>query len=248
MAEQTFKVGDKVRVLAGGRGVITYGPVNSTFDTYKMFVVKQDGDGERAFKASDLAPLDRFEIGDQVVSLHFEGTRTVVAGPFRAYLGDDFYVLKSADEEHSVLHADSLRPLVLTPTTGIKVGDRVRVLRAKWVENSHGEIGTVRSVTEGFRADRDDLHPYRVEFDDESWIYAAEVEPVPATVTYDGVEYSLTAEYRDNEGDVWKFAEDQTEEGGNARMHSRGPFSERFSNATDPLCDVVDAYGPLTEI
>ncbi|WP_186783693.1 phiSA1p31-related protein [Streptomyces sp. CBG33] len=248
MAEQTFKVGDKVRVLAGGRGVITYGPVNSTFDTYKMFVVKQDGDGERAFKASDLATLDRFEIGDQVVSLHFEGTRTVVAGPFRACLGDDFYVIKNADEEHSVLHADSLRPLVLTPTAGIKVGDRVRVLRAKWGEEQHGKVGTVLSVTETFRDRENDLHPYDIELDDGGTIYAAEVEPVPATVTYDGVEYSLTAEYRDNEGDFWKFAEEQTEEGGNARLHYRGKFSGSYAAGTDALSYVVDAWGPLTEI
>ncbi|MFD3952218.1 phiSA1p31-related protein [Streptomyces albidoflavus] len=248
MAEQTFKVGDKVRVLAGGRGVITYGPVNSTFDTYKMFVVKQDGDGERAFKASDLATLDRFEIGDRVKVEWADDIRTVVVGPFHAGAGDHFYVLKDEDGEHDTAYSDALTLADPEPITNIKVGDRVRVLRAKWGEEQHGKVGTVLSTTETFCADVDDPHVYLVELDDRSTLYAAEAEPVPTTVIYEGIEYDPTAEYRDNEGDFWKLVEGQTEEGGNARLHYRGKFSGLYAAGTDALSYVVNTYGPLTAI
>ncbi|MFI0211993.1 phiSA1p31-related protein [Streptomyces diastaticus] len=253
MAEQTFKVGDRVRVLAGGEGVITYGPVNSTFDTYKMFVVKQDGDDERAFKAGDLAPLARFEIGDRVTVLHTDGVHAIAAGPFRGLHGDNFYVYaEEADEgedtTHSVAYVSALRPADPEPTTNIKVGDRVRVLRAKWAEGTHGKVGTVLSVTETFRADVDDLHPYDIELDDGDTVYAAEVEPVPVTVTYEGVEYDLTAEYRDDEGDFWKFEEGQVETGGNARMSFRLSGITEYLSQTMTLSYVVDAYGPLTQL
>ncbi|PKA37926.1 phiSA1p31-related protein [Streptomyces sp. SM8] len=250
-----FKVGDKVTAL-GRAGEIVYGPAESLFGAI-MYGVKIDG-RDKTFPEDDLVARAEFEIDDRVTVLHTDGVHSIAAGPFRGLHGDNFYVYaEEADEgedaTHSVAYVSALRPAANPePPTDIKVGDRVRVLRAKWGEEQHGKVGTVLSVTETFRADVDDPHVYLVELDDRSTLYAAEVEPVPATVpaivTYDGVEYDLTAEYRDDEGDIWKFAEDQTEEGGNARMHSRGQFSERFSSATDPLCDVVDAWGPLTAI
>ncbi|MFD7646387.1 phiSA1p31-related protein [Streptomyces albidoflavus] len=243
-----FKVGDKVTAL-GRAGEIVYGPAETNFGCPTAYGVTIDG-SDWIFLESALVIRAKFDIGDQVVWSNEDGVHTVVAGPFRGYAGEQFYVVEDADGEHDTADAESLT-LALAgpePTTGIQVGDRVRVLRAKWVEEQHGKVGTVLSVTETFRDRENDLHPYDIELDDGGTIYAAEVEPVPTTVTYDGVEYSLTAEYRDNEGDFWKLVEGQTEEGGNARLHYRGKFSGSYAAGTDALSYVVNTYGPLTAI
>lgn len=107
-----FKVRDKVRVLAGGEGIVTYGPFNSTFDTCKMYVVKQDGDDERAFQSGDLEPLPKFSVGDKVTSTEFEygtGESEIVAGPFVGRHSDKaFWVTVGRDGKHATPFANSL--------------------------------------------------------------------------------------------------------------------------------------------
>lgn len=245
-----FKVGDKVTAL-GRAGEIVYGPAESLFGAI-MYGVKIDG-RDKTFPEDDLVARAEFEIDDRVTVLHTDGVHSIAAGPFRGLHGDNFYVYaeeanEGEDATHSVAYVSALRPADPEPTTNIKVGDRVRVLRAKWGEEQHGKVGTVLSVTETFRDRENDLHPYDIELDDGGTIYAAEVEPVPTTVTYDGVEYDLTAEYRDNEGDFWKFEEGQVETGGNARMSVRLSGTTEYLTQTSTLRYVVDTYDPLTEI
>ncbi|MFF6928326.1 phiSA1p31-related protein [Streptomyces californicus] len=234
-----FKVGDKVRVLAGGEGVVTYGPFNSTFDTYKMYVVKQDGDDERAFKNVDLSPLPAFAVGDKVTSGLAE--YTLHAGPFTGRFGDHFWVLERPDGTHVWARADSLTK-VEAPAL-VPVGTRVRVDRAKYAENIHGEVGAVTSNTATFAAEDDDRHRYRVELGrDAGFVYAAEVTPVDESADgfkYEGVTYKYGVPYTDCDGDTWTF-ERPTRAGAAPKSDSN---SYRIGES---LAYVVDNYRPLT--
>ncbi|GGY88853.1 hypothetical protein CP967_31305 [Streptomyces nitrosporeus] len=210
MAE--FKVGDKVRVLAGGEGVITYGPVNSTFDTYKMYVVKQDGDDERAFKSVDLEPLPEFAVGDKVTSTAaFAGVAgNLVAGPFAsAYGGSPFWVMELDGVHHAPAESSLIK--VEAPAL-VPVGTRVRIDRATYADRCHGRTGTVTSNTETWRESNGDTHVYCVQISDDvdDCVYVAEVTPVDEPAddawTYKGVTYVPGVDYLDNNGDLWRFA------------------------------------------
>ncbi|WP_329168345.1 phiSA1p31-related protein [Streptomyces sp. NBC_01267] len=253
MAE--FKVGDKVRVLAGGEGVVTYGPVNSTFDTYKMYIVKQEGDDERAFKSSDLEQLPAFAVGDKVTSTSsFEsgrGESEIVAGPFMGrHSGQTFWVTTGSDGKHAAPLEDTLTK-VAEPAL-VPVGTRARIDRAKWAESVHGEIGVVQSNTETWRGSRGDVHPYRVRLDDDSTFHVAELTPVddePADgFEYNGETYEYGVLYRDREGDRFEFDSVLFTDGTNT---PRGRLT--FADGTRGywswgLAEVVNGYGPLKKI
>ncbi|MYY03088.1 MULTISPECIES: phiSA1p31-related protein [unclassified Streptomyces] len=237
-----FEVDDKVRVLAGGEGIVTYGPVNSAFSSYKLYVVKQDGDDERAFKASDLEPLPaKFAVGDTVtLTTRKRGARaTVEYGPF-----DDggVYVVKLVDkpsddnpQTFTVLDRWMEKVPALVP-----VGTRVRVDRAKYAEYRHGQVGTVTYNVGTFRAP-DDAHVYIVDFEDGSRIYAAEVTPVkdaPAdTFEYEGVTYEYGVTYIDRDGDPWTF---ERSRGSDQPISDSGSWSQGES-----IAYVVGNFGPL---
>lgn len=58
-----------------------------------------------------------------------------------------------------------------------QVGDRVRVLYAKYRRRYHGVIGTVVSTTDAWQPMSGPVHPYRVKIDGEDYdVWAAEVE------------------------------------------------------------------------
>ncbi|MGW0468300.1 phiSA1p31-related protein [Streptomyces sp. NPDC003027] len=235
-----FKVGDRVRVLSGGDGVITYGPVNSTFDTYKLYVVKQDGDEDRAYKVSDLAP--KFAVGDRV-AYEYGGGGKLVAGPFKSeYHDEPIWVVEQPNGTHMTPTENSLRKVEMRE---IKVGDRVRIVRATYASRTHGKLGRVTHVGLDWRAEDDDCHPFRVELDDSDSVYVAEVElvdePAADTYEYDGVVYDLNATYTDRDNEPWTFRRFGSSVRGGCNGHQP-------SSLTDTLESAVREYGPLTKV
>lgn len=238
-----FKVGDKVRVLSGGDGVVTYGPVNSTFDTYKLFVVKQDGDEERAFKVSDLAALPAFAVGDKATH-RWLGIVEITYGPYMDTTDIVRYMIRLAGGSEQPMLPEMLTALpkpVLVP-----VGTRVRVDRAKWAEECHGRAGVVTSNTDDWRADDDDLHPYVVRLSNDNTVHVAELTPVDEptdTFEHDGIVYDLSAEYKDRDGDVWRLV-----------RRSDGQVWADFGEGADPqtcgrvFTGVVRNYSPLRKL
>ncbi|MFJ3084443.1 phiSA1p31-related protein [Streptomyces halstedii] len=248
MTEQTFEVGDKVRVLAGGEGVVTYGPVNSTFDAYKMYVVKQEGDNERAFKAVDLEALPKFAVGDKV-TMGLGDEYTTSAGPFNG-ISAEFWVLKRADGTHLWSRADALTRV--EPAALVPVGTRVRVDRATYAEEYHGHEGVVIYNDLTWREMQNDIHPYVVKFDDGNEVHAAEVTPVeePAgDFEYKGVTYEYGAPYRDRDGDLFRFRSTLSDDG------SETPQGQIVYGVGDTeggdwhwsLAEVLRDYAPLTK-
>ncbi|MGW2515017.1 phiSA1p31-related protein [Streptomyces scopuliridis] len=158
MAVQTFNVGDRVRVLSGGDGEVTYGPVNSTFDTYKLFVVKQDGDEERAFKASDLEPLPTFAVGDKAKMDGESDPVAIIGGPFTNRY-HKWFVVRAEVGDTTASESDLT---ALPAPAPIVVGDRVRVTEDDPYARTGefvGMLGTVRRLNHPLRL------PYNVEFD-----------------------------------------------------------------------------------
>ncbi|MFB8071095.1 phiSA1p31-related protein [Streptomyces californicus] len=246
-----FKVGDKVRVLAGGEGVVTYGPFNSTFDTYKMYVVKQDGDDERAFKNVDLSPLPAFAVGDKVTLDTRGGAQaTVEYGPFD---GENVYVVKLVKPPTdgnprtfttlaSVMHA-------VTEPALVSVGTRVRVDRATYATGCHGRTAVVTSNTETWRDYHDDTHVYRVAMDGEDGeVYAAEVTPIAESADgfeYEGVVYEYGALYRDREGDLFRFRSTLSGDGTPRGQAVFGPADDEGGAWHWSLAEVLSDYAPL---
>ncbi|WP_406324060.1 phiSA1p31-related protein [Streptomyces niveus] len=241
-----FKVGDRVRVLSGGDGVVTYGPVNSTFDSYTMFVVKQDGDEERAFKVSDLEPFPVLTVGDRARLTYADVTVTVKAGPFQSWAsGDEFWIVEYPDGRHATPVTSSLTPLPAADP--VKVGDTVRVV----VDDPNiyegafvGLVGTVED-TESYRGqDR-----AKVRFGDgtgdhgdkaNGYWWCDKVEKVNVHV-HNGVTYDLTAKYHDKDGDVWRFEDIDGTVRGEIDGRKVGMLSLSLAYA-------VREYGPLTKI
>lgn len=63
------------------------------------------------------------------------------------------------------------------------------------------------------------------------------------TETVDGVVYDLSAEYRDRDGDVWRF-----DRRPNGAVRGEYGLPRSIDNHSAPLRDVVRDYGPLTKI
>ncbi|MFF1417597.1 phiSA1p31-related protein [Streptomyces sp. NPDC058280] len=266
MAEQTFKVGDKVRVLSGGDGKVTYGPVNSTFGTYKMFVVKQDGDEERAFKSADLEPLPTFAVGDSAKMVGESDPVEIVGGPFTNRYHTWFAVRAEIGE--TIASEDNLT--VLPAPDPIDVGDRVRVTDddGGGANRFTGRIGTVLGVDDSSRL------PYHVQFGtgrgyhgDENgrWNCVAvervtdePTDPIAVgnrawvvkdddTHKHNGVTYDLSARYRDRHGDYWRFERfpDGTVRGDFSSSLTTTPTVGEHSHT---LGYVFACYGPLVKI
>ncbi|MFG3014356.1 hypothetical protein ACGFZB_28835 [Streptomyces cinerochromogenes] len=63
----------------------------------------------------------------------------------------------------------------------VKVGDRVRIVRATYADHTHGREGVVTSTSETWRNIYGDQHPYIVRLDgyDGDTVHVAELERVP---------------------------------------------------------------------
>jgi hypothetical protein len=242
-----FNVGDLVtlRTRPCAKAVVEYGP----FDGRDVYVVKMvdeptDPDAVRTFTAlaSAMKKAPAFAVGDKVTqSTGREGR--LVAGPFNSRFGSHrFWVMELASGNHEAPVEDALTKV---DEPGIKVGDRVRVVHATHAEEQHGKLGTVTSTSETWTPRGSNLHPYRVNVDGESGdgFYVERLERVDEadTYTHNGVDYDLSAKYRDTDGDVWKFERVGDEVRGNYRDRAVEEWD-------DTLADVARAYGPLTRV
>jgi uncharacterized protein YodC (DUF2158 family) len=242
---QAFKVGDRVQVLSGGYGVVTYGPVNSTFGYHKLVIVKQDGDEERAFKASDLKPAAKSAVGDRVRS--FAASYTIEAGPF--YAPGEWYAVKS-ERTGGVMHstADELSLVARDQSEdeGLKPGDVVRIPRDELAgaDVRAGDLLVVKE-TEGYLSGTTVIVHAAPGARQSEWYFESEdVERVdPETVAVvDNVAYDLTARYRDRDGDVWSF--ERRPDG-----TVRGKYNDRrVSDYSDTIDSAVHGFGPLTRV
>lgn len=237
-----LKVGDKVRVLSGGTGTITYGPVNSTFDRYKMFVVKQVGDEERAFKSIDLEMLPPFAIGDTVTAPGRSGK--LVGGPFMSSVsGATFWVLERETGDHLTQFESTLTKV---EDETIKVGDRVRVVEDDSRMRA-GEFVGKTGVVDRLNYLNPRL-PFNVRFDDGraprgTWNVAKVVkvaDQLPNLHISEGVTYDLDATYSDTDGDVWNFADIRGTVRGS--MYGIPPHGDSHT-----LEYAARTYGPLTK-
>ncbi|MFF1684473.1 MULTISPECIES: phiSA1p31-related protein [unclassified Streptomyces] len=241
---ETFKVGDKAEQTAHGKVEITYGPFTGSFGQRRYLVRIEDG-REYAVATNTLSAIPeppKFAVGDKVKADNIGLKGSLVAGPFMNRWDDEpFWVVEHPDGKHT-----TPREHILTKANEaepIKVGDRVRVLRATFAEDDHGQAGTITSTSETWRERRGDTHPYSVKLDRTGGeIYVAEVERIddPNTYAHGGVTYDLSARYRDRDGDEWKFARIDGE------VH--GDFGEGACPTAEgrTLRNVVAMYGPLT--
>jgi hypothetical protein len=239
-----FKVGDKVTHNVRGDAEITYGPYTDTFGRTHS-VIRLTSGRELAVPTSNITVVPKFAVGDKV-AYEYGGGGTLVAGPFKSEHHDEpIWVVEKVNGTHMTPTENALRKVDAEPTPEIKVGDRVRVLRATFAESTVGRVGKVVSTTETWREADNDLHRYDVEFDDGGSVYAAEVElvdePTADTYEYDSVVYDLSAAYNDRDNEPWTFKRFGSAVRGGCNGFPPGLL-------TDPLELVVEKYGPLRKI
>ncbi|WP_328742940.1 phiSA1p31-related protein [Streptomyces caniferus] len=239
MAEQSFKVGAKANYVSKPV-TITGGPFVGYSEWY---VVKGEDGKEHPAAASGLEPIPAFAVGDTVRYAYGSGGK-LVAGPFKSEHHDELiWVVEKPNGTHMTPTQNSLTKVEVPDP--IKVGDRVRVLEDDPDIKPGQFVGLTGTI---YNVDEDDL-PYGVRFDGEqgapsrTW-YVTKVEKVTApaadTFTHDGVTYELGADYRDNEGDVWKFTGKTAEDG--------TPEFVCHASGYTTVADAVYSYGPLTKI
>lgn len=244
---ETFKVGDRVTHDAFGPGEITYGPLAGAFASTHYAVKFERCEEERQVRNTYLTALPAFAVGDTVAYEYGSGGK-LVAGPFKSgYHDEPIWVVEKANGTHIVPTQNSLTKVV-DGDTAIKVGDRVRIIRATYASTTHGKAGVVTSTSEDWDPAHDgsDVHRFEVETDDDS-VYAAEVEKIDSaseanTFTHDGVTYDLSAQYRDSSGYVWSFT---------GRRNPVGvPRITMFDDIenTDTVMDIEASFGPLTRV
>ncbi|MEU1074328.1 MULTISPECIES: phiSA1p31-related protein [unclassified Streptomyces] len=238
MTTAQFKVGDRVKALGIHVGTITYGPITSTFGTYVVYAVRREGeDTDRAYQVRDLELCAEFTVGDKV-DHRSVGAGEVAFGPFEHINGPNHYLMKGERGTYALVSGDAMKPA----SPAVKVGDRVRVVRAVHASDTHGHVGTVVRVGLD-RKFGEVAHPYSVALDNGDSVYVAELELVKAADLYEhnGVTYDLTAKYRDRDGDTWTFAHIE----GDVRGGMNGEPPNRWS---DTLNQIARHYGPLTRV
>ncbi|KPC89912.1 hypothetical protein ADL27_38525 [Streptomyces sp. NRRL F-6602] len=250
MGEQTFKVGDRVKALGGVEGVISYGPVISTFGTKTMYAVTSEADRERLYRDSDLAPIPAFKVGDTVTAY---GTPSViVGGPYDEAGKRPVWVVRTEDGKLFFPDEQCVRPAPADEPALVPVGTRVRVDRARYAEASHGRTGVVTSNTETWEPYEGGPHPYEVDLDDGGTFYAAEVTPIDdkpaAGFEYNGVVYEYGALYQDRDGDLFRFRPEISDDGTGT---PQGQLAYGTEDDGCPwhwsLAETVSGYGPLTK-
>lgn len=243
-----FEVGQKVQY--GGEDVtVTYGPYTSVLG-FARYVVRLERGAEanvRDVQLSAIPEPPKFAVGDKVTTVN-GATGELAAGPFRSRYagGATFWVLADEGGDHLTPFETSLTKV--DEPDPVKVGDRVRIVRAKWAEECHGKTGVVTSTSGTWRDDREDIHPYYVRLDgSDGEIHVAEVERVEDanTYTHDGVTYDLTAGYTDRDGDVWKIRR-HPELRGATQAQMAPVYESEWGNYS--IATLVTKYGPLTRV
>lgn len=166
-----FNVGDKVYLYSDTSEVYTveYGPFSNGGD--EKYVLKNClGSGVVHFDhAITLAP--KFKAGDRIRIESLTDTYEIVYGPFNTIGGPNRYLCKNDGNIHRYVRGD-----VMTSVYEPKVGDRVRIVSAKYADAVVGSEGELISVSENFRTDRNDIHKYKVLLDDGNTLYVRELE------------------------------------------------------------------------
>ncbi|MFJ4768490.1 phiSA1p31-related protein [Streptomyces uncialis] len=264
-AAPRFTVGDRVENPAVGiRGPIVAGPFVATADGETFWIVEQPNGRHSTPRESGLRKLtdpanepsinvgDRVRVTDDaggasnrfnglvgtVKELHGEGSSL----PFLVEFGN-------GRGEHGDLNGRwNCRTVELVDT--VSVGDRVCVVKDDDVHRRGEFVGLVGEVTE---IDPHHKLKYLVRFNgldviDEWW--CEDVEPAPAfepgahVAVYDGETYLLGVDYRDRDGDLWRFGVVEGIALGNCG-------SERYDARTAfdaPLSEAVRLFGPLTKV
>ncbi|MER6485707.1 phiSA1p31-related protein [Streptomyces virginiae] len=251
----TFKVGDEVTLSTrrGARASVEYGPYGDDNRVYlvKMLEGEYVGDVFSALAYVMKAVPTVFAVGDKVRASSGRDFK-VVAGPFD---GPHCVWYALEDSRGKVWHhPNGTDPLTLVERAtaeaprAVQVGDRVRVTEADDDEPKFvGRFGVVKSLDPG------SVLPFLVSFgdgkglhgDDNGRWWCRSVELAPANMhEHDGVTYDLSAQYRDRDGDVWRFARmsDDTVRG-NCHVTDI-PVREEH----DSLAYAVATYGPLTKV
>lgn len=173
---------------------------------------------------------DTFKVGDRVDHDAF-GPGEVTYGPLAGAFASTHYAVKfeRCEEERQV------RSTYLTALHAFAVGDTVTY-----------EYGSGGKLVAG---------PFRSEYHDEPiWVVekANGTHLTPSqnaltkveadTFTHDGVTYDLSAQYRDNDGDVWSFTGRR-----NAVGVPRVTMTDNIENP-DTVTDIEAYWGPLTRV
>lgn len=245
---ERFEVGQKVAHNICGDVDVSYGPFTDPFGR-RHYVIRLESGREldaTELQLSAIPETPKFAVGDTVtLTTRRDGALyTVEYGPF-----DDrgVYVVRRVEEPtdpDEVRTFPALVEVMRKAAPAVKVGDRVRVIRAKYAEGQHGQTGVVTSTSEVWRETAGDRHPFLVSLDDGGEICAAEVEPVTDenTYEYDGVVYDLTAKYRDRDGDRWRLKRI------NGVVRARMNDGEEPTSDSHTLATVVGNWGPLTRV
>ncbi|KUF18836.1 phiSA1p31-related protein [Streptomyces silvensis] len=171
---KTFEVGQKVE-FRGKEVEISYGPFTSPLG-FSWCVLRRADGREETGRMTDLKAIPEpptFAVGDKVTSSPYVGA--LVAGPFtHAFDGDPFWVME-VDGKHRTPRERTLTK-VMPPE--IKIGDKVRIIRAEYAERTHGKIGTVTRTDCSWREWVGDRHPYEVDIEGEGTVWVAELERV----------------------------------------------------------------------
>ncbi|MFF1417596.1 phiSA1p31-related protein [Streptomyces sp. NPDC058280] len=169
-----------------------------------------------------------FAINDRVTHSSF-GPGEILFGPFDHAIGSETYLMKKEGGK-AVLAAASF----LEPAGKFKVGDAVSDVHTKYTVKGGPFFGPVyewyaiTSAADG------------IDYQSNARGLTL-VSPAGELHTVDGVTYDLTAEYRDRDGDTWRFAEVN----GVIRGEMYGVVVTERSTG---LSSVIREYGPLTRI
>ncbi|MEU0860644.1 phiSA1p31-related protein [Streptomyces griseofuscus] len=241
---ETFEVGQRVKHQnRTAEHEVSYGPFTSPLGFVWYVIRNTDTLREDTARGSDLSAIPeppKFAVGDKVTS--FGDPYTILAGPFRGCT--EWYVVEDADGKALSATEDDL--VAVTVPDPIKVGDRVRIVRATCATSTHGREGVITSTSETWREEQGDTHPYIVRLADDDTVHVAEVERIDSTPAdtyeHDGVTYDLSARYRDRDGDVWKFeriGDDVYGDFGVGAYPTEGGWT---------LASAARHYGPLTRV
>lgn len=240
----TFKVGDKVKHSMFGEGKIAFGPFKDSSGNTDIYLMAQPGGTHFTASAQRLTVVAAFTVGDKAKGAVSGDTYDILAGPFPGYDGDWYATKADGAAVARSIRAANLRPLPADEP--VKVGDRVRVLRASYASYAHGKTGVVLSTTKAWEGTTSsDVHTYEVRMDDNGGaLYVAELEKISdaGTHTFRGTVYDLSAKYRDSDGDVWSFI---------GRKNDAGvPYVTMSGDPTnrDTIEDIHQTYGALTKI
>ncbi|MGW6855832.1 phiSA1p31-related protein [Streptomyces xanthophaeus] len=173
-----------------------------------------------------------FKAGDEVEHRSF-GRGVVRFGPFDHFNGTDHYLMEQEDGTHATVVGEALTPAPVV----FQPGDRVRWGHVEY-EVKHGPL----KGYDTWYVVNDGLRDFRAEAEELTFVGGAAPQDA---YTHDGVTYDLSARYRDQDGDNWRF--ERRPDGVVRGTCSTDPSAE-ITEYHDSLPHAVRSYGPLTKL